>query len=61
MPMDSQQHDFKIGDLVRAARRAEFPQGTVVQLLEDGYVLVQWNGQLLETAHHSDLLPHIER
>jgi hypothetical protein len=53
--MDSQQHDFKVGDPVRALRRADFPAGTVVQLLDGGFLLIRWNGQLLETAHHSDV------
>jgi hypothetical protein len=53
--MDSQQHDFKVGDPVRALRRADFPNGTVEQLLDGGFLLVRWNGHLLETAHHSDL------
>jgi len=53
--MDEQVHSFKVGDPVRAARRADFPHGVVVQLLADGFLLVRWNGQLLETAHHSDL------
>jgi hypothetical protein len=53
--MDSQQHTFRVGDQVRALRRADFPRGTIVQLLDDGFLLVRWNGQLLETAHHSDL------
>ncbi|MBC7983716.1 MAG: hypothetical protein H7Y02_07680 [Candidatus Obscuribacterales bacterium] len=53
--MDSQQHGFKVGDQVRATRRRDFPHGKVMQLLDDGFVLVRWNGQLLETAHHSDL------
>jgi hypothetical protein len=53
--MDSQQHEFKVGDTVRALRRVDFPTGTVVQLLDGGFLLVRWNGQLLETAHHSDI------
>jgi hypothetical protein len=53
--MDSHLHDLKVGDQVRAIRRADFPRGTVVQLLDGGFLLVRWNGQLLETAHHSDV------
>jgi len=48
-------HSFKIGDTVRARRRVDFPFGVVEQLLEEGFLLVRWEGQLLETAHHSDL------
>jgi len=53
--MEQHRHSFKVGDSVRATRRADFPQGVIVQLLADGFLLVRWNGQLLETAHHSDL------
>ncbi len=53
--MDSQEHDFKVGDSVRALRRSDFPSGTVVQLLDSGFLLIKWDGELLETAHHSDV------
>lgn len=58
--MDSQQHDLKVGDQVRAIRRADFPRGTVVQILDGGFILVRWDGQLLETAHYSDVERHSE-
>jgi len=53
--MDDRPHDFKIGDRVRALRRPEFPTGTVEQLLDGGFLLIRWNGHLLETAHCSDI------
>jgi hypothetical protein len=49
-------HVFTEGDRVRALRRTHFPDGTVVKLMELGYVLVRWDGNVLETAHHSELL-----
>jgi hypothetical protein len=48
-------HGFAEGDRVRAPRRPRFPQGTVVRLMTGGYVLVRWDGDVLETAHHSEL------
>ncbi len=53
--MEKHPHSFAIGDSVRALRRPGFPEGTVVQLLDGGFVLVRWQGELLETAHHSDI------
>lgn len=54
--MDSKfPHPFVPGTRVRAARRPGFPHGTVLQLLELGYVLVRWDGDALETAHHEEL------
>jgi hypothetical protein len=53
--MEKDPHGFAIGDKVRALRRLDFPDGTVVQLLEGGFVLVRWHGDLLETAHHTDI------
>jgi hypothetical protein len=47
---------FAPGDRVRARHRKHFPQGTVVKLMDLGYVLVRWDGDVLETAHHSELL-----
>lgn len=46
---------FREGDRVRAHRRPGFPQGTVIKLMEFGYLLVRWDGDVLETAHHSEL------
>jgi len=48
-------HSFAIGDRVRAVRRTGFPVGTVLGLLDKDYVLVRWDGDTLETAHHEDL------
>ena len=43
------------GDRVRATHRPGFPHGTVVKLLESGFVLVRWDGNVLETAHAGEL------
>jgi hypothetical protein len=43
------------GDRVVAASRHGFPSGTVVQYLDQEFVLVRWDGDLLETAHRSQL------
>ncbi len=48
---------FIPGDRVIAASRHGFPSGTVVQLLNHEFVLVRWDGDLLETAHCSQLEP----
>lgn len=48
-------HAFREGDRVRAPRRADFPEGTVLRLMDQGYVLVRWDGDVLETAHHTEL------
>jgi hypothetical protein len=48
-------HGFAEGDRVRAPRRPQFPQGTVVKSMAGGYLLVRWDGDVLETAHHSEL------
>jgi hypothetical protein len=53
--MEKHPHSFAIGDKVRALRRPGFPNGSVVQLLDGGFVLVRWQGDLLETAHHTDI------
>jgi hypothetical protein len=53
--MGKHPHDFLLGDKVRALRRPGFPDGTVVQLLDGGFVLVRWQGDLLETAQHTDI------
>ena len=53
--MEKLPHDFKVGDRVRAQRRPGFPQGVVLQLLPDGFLLVRWHDDLLETAHHTDV------
>jgi hypothetical protein len=53
--MENYPHSFSIGDRVRALRRTGFPEGTILQLLDSGFVLVRWQGDLLETAHYSDV------
>ena len=53
--MEKQPHRFAIGDKVRVLRRPGFPNGSIVQILDGGFVLVRWQGDLLETAHHVDL------
>jgi hypothetical protein len=53
--MNKPVHGFAEGDRVRAPRRPHFPQGTVVRLMDNGYLLVRWDGDVLETAHHSEL------
>jgi hypothetical protein len=53
--MEKIPHTFVVGDSVRALRRPEFPTGSVVQILDGGFILVRWQGDLLETAHHSDI------
>ena len=40
---------------MRAQRRPEFPDGTVLRLMDLGYLLVRWDSDVLETAHHSEL------
>lgn len=53
--MPKSAHHFAEGDRVRAARRPEFPDGTVLRLMELGYLLIRWDSDVLETAHHSEL------
>jgi hypothetical protein len=53
--MEKPPHTFVVSDRVRALRRPEFPTGIVVQILDGGFVLVRWQGDLLETAHFSDI------
>jgi hypothetical protein len=53
--MVSSTQAFVEGDRVRALGRIPFPDGTVVKLMQLGYVLVRWDGDVLETAHHSEL------
>ena len=52
---DEHAHSFVEGDRVMAPSRPGFPAGTVVKLLTHGYVLVRWDGNVLETASHSEL------
>ena len=43
------------GDRVWAPSRPGFPAGTVMKLLTQGYALVRWDANVLETAHRSQL------
>ena len=43
-------HTFKEGDRVAAISRRDFPMGTVVKVLDRGFLLVRWDGDALETA-----------
>jgi len=53
--MKKSEHGFEEGERVRAPARPQFPLGTVVKLMDKGFVLVRWDGDVLETAHHSEL------
>lgn len=53
---DATAHGFVEGDRVAAVARPGFPNGTVIKLMELGYVLVQWDGNVLETAHQRELV-----
>jgi hypothetical protein len=53
MPTD--RPTFIDGDRVRATQRRGFPHGTVMRVLERGFVLVRWDGDVLETAHQHEL------
>jgi hypothetical protein len=53
--MTTASHGFRAGDRVRATNRPGFPAGTVVKLMDGGYLLVRWDGDVLETAHCSEL------
>jgi hypothetical protein len=55
--MSDQTHAFAEGARVRAVSRPGFPHGTVVKLLDQGFLLVRWDGDVLETAHHRELAP----
>jgi hypothetical protein len=56
-PMSSAMHSFAEGDRVRARRRRDFPDGTVLKLMALDYLLIRWDSDVLETAHHSELDP----
>ena len=49
-------HSFVVGDRVASISRRSFPLGTVVKHMELGYLLVRWDGDILETAHHRELV-----
>ena len=59
--MPKSAHKFVEGDRVRAPRRPEFPDGTVLKLMDLGYLLIRWDSDVLETAHHSELTRLHER
>lgn len=48
-------HAFAEGDRVSALSRPGFPSGTVIKLMDQGFLLVRWDGDVLETAHHREL------
>ena len=54
--MSKPSHAFHEGDRVRALSRPDFPTGTVAKILDAGYILVRWDGDVLETAHHTRLI-----
>lgn len=54
--MPTSMHSFAEGDRVRAPRRPDFPDGTVLRVMDLGYLLVRWDSDVLETAHHSELV-----
>lgn len=54
-PMPTFAHSFAEGDRVRATRRRDFPDGTVLRLMDLGFLLIRWDSDVLETAHHSEL------
>jgi len=49
------EHEFGEGDRVAAPSRPGFPKGTILKLMDLGFVLVRWDGDVLETAHHLEL------
>lgn len=53
--MPTPPHNFAEGDRVRAQRRPDFPDGTVLRLMDLGYLLVRWDSDVLETAHYSEI------
>jgi len=53
--MGQEKREPQPGDRVCAPQRVNFPTGEVVKLLGDGFVLVRWNGGLLETARAEEL------
>lgn len=53
--MTDENHSLAEGDRVRALKRDAFPAGTVIKVLELGFLLIRWDGDVLETAHHREL------
>lgn len=52
---DAYAHSFLEGDRVAAPSRPAFPLGTVIRVMDLGFLLVRWDGDVLETAHHLEL------
>ena len=48
-------HSFIEGDRVRAPNRPTFPDGTVLRVMDLGFLLIRWDSDVLETAHHAQL------
>jgi hypothetical protein len=48
--------ELKEGDRVAAVSRPGFPTGTIVKRMENGFILVRWDGDVLETAHFAELV-----
>ena len=40
---------------MRARNRPEFPDGTVLRVMDLGYLLIRWDSNVLETAHYTEL------
>jgi hypothetical protein len=49
-------HDFAAGDRVAARNRPGFPDGTVLRVMDLGFLLVRWDSNMLETAHYTELM-----
>jgi len=49
-------HGFLEGDRVECPTRAGFPPGTVLKVIAQGYLLVHWDSDVLETVHHRQLI-----
>lgn len=52
---ESKEPGYAAGDRIRAITRADFPKGTVLKPMENGFILVRWDSGMLETAHRSEL------
>lgn len=48
-------HEFTEGDRVVAPARPGFPAGTVLKIMTQGYLLVRWDANVLESSHHAEL------
>ena len=55
-PLMSNDCNLQEGDRVRAPHRDPFPDGTVLKLLDRGFVLIRWDSDVLETSHHRDVV-----